>query len=75
MLFSPLGVLAGVTFREETPLGTAFVTTNYVAQDPRQPFETFIRLNYRAGDPVTYNLLRNGQRLDITLKLPDRSIW
>ena len=35
-------------------------------------FGMYIRLNYKVGDRVTYNLLRNGKRLDATLKLEER---
>jgi S1-C subfamily serine protease len=33
-------------------------------------FGVYIRLYYQAGDRVTFNLLRDGQRLDVPLKLP-----
>jgi serine protease Do len=36
-------------------------------------FGAYIRLNYRVGDRVTYNVLRRGKRLDLTLKLMGRS--
>jgi ribonucleoside-diphosphate reductase alpha chain len=62
-------VLAGVTFREETPLGTAFVTTNYVAQDPRQPFETFIRLG-KAGSDAEADAEALGRLISLILRLP-----
>jgi hypothetical protein len=32
-------------------------------------FEVYVRLNYRAGDRITYNVLRDGKRRDVTLKL------
>jgi predicted metalloprotease with PDZ domain len=32
-------------------------------------FGAYIRLNYRVGDRVTYNILRGGKRLDIPLRL------
>jgi serine protease Do len=35
-----------------------------------QQFSAYLRLTYQIGDRVTFNLLRNGQRLDIPLKLP-----
>jgi hypothetical protein len=35
-------------------------------------FLVYIQLNYQAGDIVTYDVLRNGQRLDVPLKLPSR---
>lgn len=62
-------VLAGVTFREETPLGTAFVTTNYVAQDPCQPFETFIRLG-KAGSDAEADAEALGRLISLILRLP-----
>jgi serine protease Do len=36
-------------------------------------FGAYIRLNYRVGDRVTYNVLRRGKRLDLPLKLTGRS--
>jgi S1-C subfamily serine protease len=36
-------------------------------------FGAYIRLNYRVGDRVTYNLLRDGKRLDLVLILQARS--
>jgi serine protease Do len=35
-------------------------------------FDAFIRLNYKVGDVVTYNILRGKERLDLELKLNDR---
>jgi predicted metalloprotease with PDZ domain len=35
-------------------------------------FGAYIRLNYKVGDRVTYNLLRDGKRLDVTLRLAGR---
>jgi len=35
-------------------------------------FGAYIRLNYRVGDRVTYNILRRGKRLDMTLRLTAR---
>jgi hypothetical protein len=32
----------------------------------------YVRLNYKVGDRVTYNLLRDGKRLDVTLTLRGR---
>jgi len=34
-------------------------------------FDAFIRLNYKVGDVVTYNILRDKKRLDIKLKLAE----
>ncbi len=35
-------------------------------------FAGYVRLNYRVGDRVTYNLLRRGARLDVSLRLLGR---
>ena len=35
-------------------------------------FGAYIRLNYKVDDRVTYNLLRNGKRLDVSLRLAGR---
>jgi len=35
-------------------------------------FGAYVRLNYKVGDRVTYNLLRDGKRLDVTLRLAGR---
>jgi serine protease Do len=35
-------------------------------------FGAYVRLNYRVGDRVTYNILRRGKRLDLTLRLTAR---
>ena len=36
-------------------------------------FALYVRLNYKVGDRVTYNLLRDGRRRDVTLPLAGRS--
>jgi len=36
-------------------------------------FGVYIRLNYQVGDLITFNLLRQGRRLDVALKLPNRA--
>jgi hypothetical protein len=35
-------------------------------------FNAYVRLNYQVGDKVTYNVLRDGKRLNIPLTLPGR---
>ncbi len=35
-------------------------------------FGAYVRLNYKVGDRVTYHLLRDGKRLDVTLTLRGR---
>ena len=41
-------VLNGITMRERTPLGTAFITINSANGKPKDPFEVFVRLG-KAG--------------------------
>jgi S1-C subfamily serine protease len=36
-------------------------------------FGAYVRLNYKVGDRVTYNLLRAGRPLDVPLRLPRRA--
>jgi predicted metalloprotease with PDZ domain len=36
-------------------------------------FNAYVRLNYKVGDKVVYNILRDGKRLNITVTLPGRS--
>ncbi len=35
-------------------------------------FNASVRLNYKVGDRVVFNLIRNGQRLEVPMTLPDR---
>jgi S1-C subfamily serine protease len=35
-------------------------------------FAVYVKLNYKVGDKVTYNLLRDGKRLDVELTLTGR---
>jgi hypothetical protein len=34
-------------------------------------FRSYIRLNYQPGDRIVFNILRNGQPLDVALRLPN----
>jgi hypothetical protein len=34
-------------------------------------FSAYVRLTYQVGDRLTFKLLRDGQRLDVSLKLPN----
>jgi S1-C subfamily serine protease len=36
-------------------------------------FSVYIKVNYKVGDKVTYNLLRDGRRLDVELTLVGRN--
>jgi S1-C subfamily serine protease len=38
-----------------------------------QQFAARVRLGYKVGDRVTFNLLRAGRKLDVTLALTGRS--
>lgn len=61
-------VLPGLTIREETPLGTAFVTINYNA-DPHEPFEAFLRLG-KAGSDLEADAEALGRLISLILRLP-----
>jgi ribonucleoside-diphosphate reductase alpha chain len=62
-------ILAGVTVREETPLGTAFVTVNYAEQTPQNPFEIFVRLG-KAGSDLEADAEALGRLISLILRLP-----
>jgi predicted metalloprotease with PDZ domain len=36
-------------------------------------FNAYVRLSYEVGDPITLNIIRDGKRLDIPMKLPARA--
>jgi len=61
--------LSGVTTRERTPLGTAFVTVNYANGDPKDPFEVFVRLG-KAGSDLEADAEAIGRLLSVVLRLP-----
>ena len=35
-------------------------------------FNAYVRLNFNAGDTITFNVLRDGKRLDLPMKLPKK---
>ena len=43
-------MLNGITTRERTPLGTAFITINYTNEKAKDPFEVFVRLGKAGSD-------------------------
>jgi ribonucleoside-diphosphate reductase alpha chain len=43
-------ILPGLTFRESTPLGTAFITVNHTDEGATEPFEVFVRLGKAGSD-------------------------
>ncbi len=61
--------LNGVTAREKTPFGTAFVTINYANGNPRDPFEVFVRLG-KAGSDLEADAEAIGRLLSLILRLP-----
>ena len=62
-------VLKGVTARERTPFGTAFVTINYANGNPKEPFEVFVRLG-KAGSDLEADAEAIGRLLSLILRLP-----
>jgi len=62
-------ILNGITTRERTPLGTAFVTINYANGNPREPFEVFVRLG-KAGSDLEADAEAIGRLLSLILRLP-----
>ena len=61
-------LLPGVTIREETPLGTAFVTINYQGM-LGEPFEAFFRLG-KAGSDVEADAEAMGRLISLIFRLP-----
>ncbi len=61
--------LSGVTTRERTPLGTAFITINYANANPKDPFEVFVRLG-KAGSDLEADAEAIGRLLSVILRLP-----
>lgn len=61
-------VLPGLTFRETTPLGTAFITVNHTDQGPTEPFEVFVRLG-KAGSDLEADAEALGRLISLVLRL------
>jgi ribonucleoside-diphosphate reductase alpha chain len=61
--------LNGITARESTPFGTAFITINYANGNPREPFEVFVRLG-KAGSDLEADAEAIGRLLSLILRLP-----
>ena len=62
-------VLNGITMRERTPLGTAFITINSANGKPKDPFEVFVRLG-KAGSDLEADAEAIGRLLSLILRLP-----
>jgi ribonucleoside-diphosphate reductase alpha chain len=62
-------ILTGVTARERTPFGTAFVTINYANGNAKEPFEVFVRLG-KAGSDLEADAEAIGRLLSLILRLP-----
>jgi ribonucleoside-diphosphate reductase alpha chain len=63
------GVLAGITYRKNTPLGTAYITVNSNGEGKKQPFEVFINIG-KAGSDTTALAEALGRLLSLILRLP-----
>src|SRR6266581_2859606 len=61
-------VLPGLTFRQSTPLGTAFITVNHTDQGPHEPFEVFVRLG-KAGSDLEADAEALGRLISLILRL------
>jgi ribonucleoside-diphosphate reductase alpha chain len=61
-------ILPGLTFRESTPLGTAFITVNHTDQGPTEPFEVFVRLG-KAGSDLEADAEALGRLISLILRL------
>ena len=62
-------MLNGITTRERTPLGTAFITINYTNEKAKDPFEVFVRLG-KAGSDLEADAEAIGRLLSLILRLP-----
>ncbi|MCC7354862.1 MAG: ribonucleoside-diphosphate reductase, adenosylcobalamin-dependent, partial [Anaerolineae bacterium] len=60
-------VLHGVTYRQPTPLGTAFITVN--ANGDSQPFEVFLTVG-KAGSDIASVAEAFGRLISLVLRLP-----
>jgi ribonucleoside-diphosphate reductase alpha chain len=61
-------ILPGLTFRQTTPLGTAFITVNHTDQGPQEPFEVFVRLG-KAGSDLEADAEALGRLVSLILRL------
>ncbi|MCS7253770.1 MAG: adenosylcobalamin-dependent ribonucleoside-diphosphate reductase [Armatimonadota bacterium] len=62
--------LSGVTYRRETPLGTAFITVNELAEDDEpEPFEVFINVG-KAGSDIASVSEAIGRLISLCLRMP-----
>jgi ribonucleoside-diphosphate reductase alpha chain len=61
-------MLPGLTFRQTTPLGTAFITVNHTDQGPHEPFEVFVRLG-KAGSDLEADAEALGRLISMLLRL------
>jgi ribonucleoside-diphosphate reductase alpha chain len=61
-------MLPGMTFRQSTPLGTAFITVNHTDQGPHEPFEVFVRLG-KAGSDLEADAEALGRLISLILRL------
>jgi ribonucleoside-diphosphate reductase alpha chain len=65
-------MLPGMTFRQTTPLGTAFITVNHTDQGLHEPFEVFVRLG-KAGSDLEADAEALGRLISLILRLSSPS--
>jgi ribonucleoside-diphosphate reductase alpha chain len=61
-----------MTFRQTTPLGTAFITVNHTDQGLHEPFEVFVRLG-KAGSDLEADAEALGRLISLILRLSSPS--
>jgi len=62
-------VLAGTTYRKNTPLGAAYITVNSNGEGKREPFEVFVNIG-KAGSDTTALAEALGRLISLVLRLP-----
>jgi ribonucleoside-diphosphate reductase alpha chain len=60
-------MLSGMTFRQTTPLGTAFITVNHTDQGLHEPLEVFVRLGKAGSEEADAEAL--GRLISLILRL------
>jgi ribonucleoside-diphosphate reductase alpha chain len=62
-------VMAGATYRKNTPLGAAYITVNSNGEGRHQPFEVFVNIG-KAGSDTTALAEALGRLISLILRLP-----
>jgi len=61
--------LHGVTYRKDTPVGTAYITVNANGEGDQEPFEVFINVG-KAGSDVTADAEATARLVSLILRMP-----